>query len=337
MLHLIFYDHGVPAAIVSKGIILNAAIFGAICLAARAILAVSRFFLLEVAAVNFALGLSYGGLNCDQNAQLMVHSLKIYPTEDCTFFQVLARNMSGTLHAGQEVRMLGVNYSLVGEEDSRTLRVGRVVETSSPNCFAKTANQMNDDCKTAGEGPGRGRGEFFQVNYDWELLASRSIKIEHHQTSHHSPNILLMARCSSKRTIPCSAPSKTPSWKSFSRVRVMVHSARNPFGTLSSKLSTNSSPRKRSTAEPHPSSWNRISSSKCKPPPIAFPPCTPPLAGDVATSPLTHPSPVPRHRFVRLETDLRTHTQGQVFCLSVFHHWQIVPGDPQEHRHQPVG
>ena len=28
------------------------------------------------------------------------------------------------------------------------------------------------------------------------------------------------------------------------------------------------------------------------------------------------------------ETDLRTHTQGQAFCLSVFDHWQIVPGDP---------
>ncbi|CAI4232119.1 unnamed protein product [Auanema sp. JU1783] len=28
------------------------------------------------------------------------------------------------------------------------------------------------------------------------------------------------------------------------------------------------------------------------------------------------------------ETDLRTHTQGQAFCLSVFSHWQIVPGDP---------
>jgi len=28
------------------------------------------------------------------------------------------------------------------------------------------------------------------------------------------------------------------------------------------------------------------------------------------------------------ETDLRAHTQGQAFCLSVFDHWQIVPGDP---------
>ncbi|KAL5496866.1 hypothetical protein EMCRGX_G013236 [Ephydatia muelleri] len=28
------------------------------------------------------------------------------------------------------------------------------------------------------------------------------------------------------------------------------------------------------------------------------------------------------------ETDMRTHIQGQALCLSVFHHWQIVPGDP---------
>lgn len=29
-----------------------------------------------------------------------------------------------------------------------------------------------------------------------------------------------------------------------------------------------------------------------------------------------------------LETDLRTHSQGQAFCMSVFNHWQIVSGDP---------
>ena len=27
------------------------------------------------------------------------------------------------------------------------------------------------------------------------------------------------------------------------------------------------------------------------------------------------------------ETDLRTHTQGQAFCLSVFHHWQVRMGE----------
>jgi len=28
------------------------------------------------------------------------------------------------------------------------------------------------------------------------------------------------------------------------------------------------------------------------------------------------------------ETDLRAHTQGQAFCLSLFDHWALVPGDP---------
>jgi U5 small nuclear ribonucleoprotein component len=28
------------------------------------------------------------------------------------------------------------------------------------------------------------------------------------------------------------------------------------------------------------------------------------------------------------ETDLRTHTLGQAFCLSLFDHWAVVPGDP---------
>lgn len=63
---------------------------------------------------------------CDPNGRLMVHSSKMYPTDDCTFFQVLARVMSGTLHAGQDIRLLGENYSLTDEEDSRILTVGRL-------------------------------------------------------------------------------------------------------------------------------------------------------------------------------------------------------------------
>lgn len=30
------------------------------------------------------------------------------------------------------------------------------------------------------------------------------------------------------------------------------------------------------------------------------------------------------------ETDLRTHTQGKAFCLQIFDHWSIVPGDPTD-------
>merc|ERR1711976_121754 len=28
------------------------------------------------------------------------------------------------------------------------------------------------------------------------------------------------------------------------------------------------------------------------------------------------------------ETDIRYHTLGQAFCLTVFDHWSVVPGDP---------
>ena len=65
-------------------------------------------------------------VRCDQDGRLMVHTTKQYPTEDTTSFHILGRVMSGTLHAGQEVRLLGENYTVFDEEDSRTLRVGRL-------------------------------------------------------------------------------------------------------------------------------------------------------------------------------------------------------------------
>jgi len=37
---------------------------------------------------------------------------------------------------------------------------------------------------------------------------------------------------------------------------------------------------------------------------------------------------VPAMESFGFETDLRYHTQGQAFCLSVFDHWSVVPGDP---------
>merc|ERR1712013_837452 len=65
-------------------------------------------------------------VGCDQDGRLMVHTTKQYPTEDTTCFHVLGRVMSGTLHAGQEMRLLGENYTDFDEEDSRNMRVGRL-------------------------------------------------------------------------------------------------------------------------------------------------------------------------------------------------------------------
>ena len=57
---------------------------------------------------------------------LVVHTTKQYPTEDCTTFLVFGRVFSGTLYAGQDVKVLGENYTLTDEEDSRVLTVGRL-------------------------------------------------------------------------------------------------------------------------------------------------------------------------------------------------------------------
>lgn len=56
----------------------------------------------------------------------MIHTTKLYPNEDGTSFYVFGRVLSGTLYANQEVRILGENYTLQDEEDSRLGQVGRL-------------------------------------------------------------------------------------------------------------------------------------------------------------------------------------------------------------------
>lgn len=64
--------------------------------------------------------------DCDMESALMVHTTKQYPSHDATCFNILGRVFSGTLQANQDVRILGENYSLHDEEDSRVLTVGRL-------------------------------------------------------------------------------------------------------------------------------------------------------------------------------------------------------------------
>ena len=56
----------------------------------------------------------------------MVHITKQYLIEGTTCFHVLGRVMSDTLHAGQEVRLMGKNHFVFDEEDSRNMRVGKL-------------------------------------------------------------------------------------------------------------------------------------------------------------------------------------------------------------------
>ena len=65
-------------------------------------------------------------VGCDQEGRLMVHTTKQYSTEDITCFHMPRKAMSGTLGAGQEVRLTGKNYTVLDEEDSRNRKVGRL-------------------------------------------------------------------------------------------------------------------------------------------------------------------------------------------------------------------
>ena len=78
-------------------------------------------------------------IECDQDGRLMVHTTKQYPTEDATCFHVFGRVMSGTIHANQQVRLLGENYSMFDEEDSRTLTTGISNIIQAFGCLASEA------------------------------------------------------------------------------------------------------------------------------------------------------------------------------------------------------
>jgi len=65
-------------------------------------------------------------INCNPEGTLLVHTSKQYPTQDGTAFHVFGRIFSGTLQSGQMVRILGENYSIDDEEDSRLLQAGRL-------------------------------------------------------------------------------------------------------------------------------------------------------------------------------------------------------------------
>uniref|UniRef100_A0A8C1Q597 116 kDa U5 small nuclear ribonucleoprotein component n=1 Tax=Cyprinus carpio TaxID=7962 RepID=A0A8C1Q597_CYPCA len=63
---------------------------------------------------------------CDPDGPLMCHTTKMYSTDDGVQFHAFGRVLSGTLQAGQPVKVLGENYSLEDEEDSQICTVGRL-------------------------------------------------------------------------------------------------------------------------------------------------------------------------------------------------------------------
>nr|CAH8870236.1 unnamed protein product [Trichobilharzia regenti] len=71
--------------------------------------------------------LAHAMIKCNMDYEkVMVHTTKLYPDQEAISFHAFGRVMCGTLFAGQTVRVLGENYTLTDEEDSRPATVGRL-------------------------------------------------------------------------------------------------------------------------------------------------------------------------------------------------------------------
>jgi len=246
-----------------------------------------------------------------------------------------------------------------------------VVETSSLKCFAETPNKKNKLYMVAepldkglGEDIEKGRvkidwdprrmSDFFTKNYDWDLLAARSIWAFGPETN--GPNVLV------DDTLPSEVDKGVLLQSKESLVQGFQWAAKEgplcdekirsvKFKILNAQLSQD--PVMRGGGQIIPTA-RRVAYS-------AFLLATPRLMEPVQFSEIECPadcvaaiynvlsrrrghvvrdlpkpgSPMyvvhaylPAMESFGFETDLRTHTSGQAMAMTMFDHWQLVPGDP---------
>uniref|UniRef100_A0A8C9ELD8 Elongation factor Tu GTP binding domain containing 2 n=1 Tax=Pavo cristatus TaxID=9049 RepID=A0A8C9ELD8_PAVCR len=380
---------------------------------------------------------------CDPDGPLMCHTTKMYSTDDGVQFHAFGRVLSGTIHAGQPVKVLGENYTLEDEEDSQICTVGRLwisvasmssghlagrdgallslsnlllevsrlrrAVVSSVGCLYKQnsnaerhgwlhlpgcAAQSPRSCQLlpfpsscgliAAVSLPRNKitmiaeplekglaedienevvqitwnrkklGEFFQTKYDWDLLAARSIWAFGPDAT--GPNILV------DDTLPSEVDKALLGSVKDSIVQGFQWGTRE--GPLCDELIRNvkfkildaviaQEPLHRGGGQIIPTARRVVYSAFLMATPRLMEPyyfvevqapadCVSAVYTVLARrrGHVTQDAPIPGSPLYTIkafipaidsfgfETDLRTHTQGQAFSLSVFHHWQIVPGDP---------
>eukprot|EP01132_Coremiostelium_polycephalum_P006280 gene6280-7825_t len=202
--------------------------------------------------------------------------------------------------------------------------------------------------------PKKKRSEFFQTKYNWDVLAANSIWA--FGPEFNGPNVLL------NDTIPTEVNRSLLMNISDSIVRGFQWATKEgplvdePIQNVKFKLlgaTISSEPIQRSSGHIVPAARSVVHSSFLVATPrlmepvfaveiISPPDCIPGVEtvlsrrrGHIVRD---YPKPgTPLHITKALlpvldsygfETDLRAHTQGQAFCLSIFDHWQLVPGDP---------
>uniref|UniRef100_T1IZK0 Elongation factor EFG domain-containing protein n=1 Tax=Strigamia maritima TaxID=126957 RepID=T1IZK0_STRMM len=246
-----------------------------------------------------------------------------------------------------------------------------VVETSSLKCFAETPNKKNkltiiaeplekglaEDIENEVVDISWNRkrlGEFFQIKYDWDLLAARSIWAFGPEAT--SPNVLLDDTLPSEVDKTVLNSVKDNIVEGFRWGTRQGPLCEEPIRNVKFKILDAviaNEPIHRSRVQIIPTARRVAHSAFLMATPRLMEPyyfvevlapadCVSAVYTVLARrrGHVTQDAPVPGSPLYTIkafipaidsfgfETDLRTHTPGQAFCLSVFHHWQIVPGDP---------
>ncbi|GFY92253.1 ribosomal protein S5/Elongation factor G/III/V family protein [Actinidia rufa] len=241
-----------------------------------------------------------------------------------------------------------------------------VVESSSMKCFAETPNKRNKITMIAEplerglaediengivslDWPRKQIGDFFQRQYDWDLLAARGIWA--FGPDKQGPNILLDDTLSTEVDKPLLNAVKDSIVQGFQwgarEGPLCDEPIRNvKFKIVDARIALE--PLHRGSGQIIPTARRVAYSAFLMATPRLMEPIQTPIdcvsaiytvlsrrRGHVTADVPQPGTPayivkafLPVIESFGFETDLRYHTQGQAFCLSVFDHWAIVPGDP---------
>lgn len=245
------------------------------------------------------------------------------------------------------------------------------VETSSLKCFAETPNKKNkltmiaepldkglaEDIErgfVSTDWPKKRQGEFFTRNYDWDLMAARSVWA--FGPDKQGPNVLLddtLPGDVDKKLLNAVKESVSQGFQWGTREGPLCDEpVRNvKFKVLDATIAPE--PMNRGGGQMIPTA-RRVTYSSFL---VATPRLMEPIYAVEIQTPadcmsaiytvlskrrghVTADVPVPGTPVYSVkaflpaiesfgfETDLRYHTQGQAFCQSYFDHWNVVPGDP---------
>ncbi|PIO61335.1 GTP-binding domain protein [Teladorsagia circumcincta] len=282
---------------------------------------------------------------------LMVHTTKNYPTADATSFRVLGRVISGTIESNADVRVLGENYSIQDEEDCRRLTVGRLwvhvaryqIEVSRvpAGCWALIEGIDQPIVKTA-----------TIAELDYEEDVNKSYPLLTTRVEESGEHVLLgtgelymdsvmhdMRKVFSEIDIKVADPVVTFSIRNVKFKMLDAVIAKEPLYRGGGQVIPTA---RRCAYSAFLMATPRLMEPYFVVEVIAPADCVSSVYTVLAKrrGHVTTDSPIPGSPMYSIkafipvmdsfgfETDLRTHTQGQAFCMSVFNHWQIVPGDP---------